>query len=47
MNTWKEFAKMLVLVTASYALVTLLGLLFIEGLLGGCDVGKCLFLTVR
>jgi len=47
MNTWKEFAKMLVLVTASYALVTLLGILFLEGLLGGCDVGKCLFLTVR
>jgi hypothetical protein len=43
MNTWKEFAKMLVLVTISYALVTLLGLLFIEGLLGGCDTGKCLF----
>jgi hypothetical protein len=44
---WRDFAKMLVLVTLSYALVTLLGLLFIEGLLGGCDVGKCLFLPIR
>lgn len=47
MNTWKDFAKMLVLVTLSYALVTLLGLLFIEGLLGECDVGSCVFLTIR
>jgi hypothetical protein len=47
MNTWRDFAKMLVLVTLSYALVTLLGLLFIEGLLGGCDVGKCVFFTIR
>jgi hypothetical protein len=47
MDTWKEFAKMLVLVTLSYALVTLLGILLIEGLLGGCDVGSCVFLTIR
>jgi len=47
MNTWKEFAKMLVLVTLAYALVTLLGILFLEGLLGGCDVGRCVFLPIR
>jgi hypothetical protein len=44
---WKDFAKMVVLVTIAYALVTLLGILFIEGLLGGCDVGSCVFLTIR
>jgi hypothetical protein len=47
MNTWKEFAKMLVLVTLAYALVTLLGILFLEGLLGGCDVGECAILIIR
>ena len=40
---WKPIA----LVVASYALVTLLGVLFIEGILGGCDVGKCIFLPIR
>jgi len=47
MNTWKEFAKMVVWVTIAYALVTLLGILFLEGLLGGCDVGRCVFLPIR
>jgi hypothetical protein len=47
MDTWKEFAKMVVWVTIAYALVTLLGILFLEGLLGGCDVGKCVFLPIR
>jgi len=40
---WKPIA----LVLGSYLLVALLGVLFVEGLLGGCDIGKCLFLTVR
>jgi hypothetical protein len=40
---WKPIA----LVLGSYLLVTLLGVLFIEGILGGCDVGKCIFLPIR
>jgi hypothetical protein len=40
---WKTFIG----VAVSYLLITLLGLLFLEGVLGGCDVGSCVFLTVR
>jgi len=40
---WRTFA----IVALGYFTVAFLGVLFIEGLLGGCDIGKCLFLTVR
>jgi hypothetical protein len=39
--------KLVATVAFGYAIVVFLGILFLEGLLGGCDVGKCLFLTVR
>ena len=40
---WKTFC----IVAAGYFLIALLGLLFLEGVLGGCDVGKCIFLPIR
>jgi hypothetical protein len=42
-SIWKTFA----IVAIGYLLVALLGILFIEGILGGCDVGKCIFLPIR
>jgi hypothetical protein len=42
-SIWKTFIGVVV----SYLLIALLGVLFIEGILGGCDVGKCFVLPIR
>jgi hypothetical protein len=43
MNTVKAFA----VVTLGYLLIAFIGVLFIEGVLGGCDVGECILLPIR
>lgn len=39
--------KLVATVAFGYAVVVFLGILFLEGFLGGCDVGKCIFLPIR
>ena len=40
---WRTFF----VVAAGYLTLAAIGILFLEGVLGGCDVGKCLFLPIR
>jgi len=39
----KSIWSAVVVTLIGYAIFTLMFLLFLEGLLGGCDTGKCLF----